>query len=73
MKVIKSVNETNRENVTTMLRDTIDAGFDAVVIVGFRLTEGTVEITSSRNTSRLEMLGALREAEHQLLTNGEPL
>lgn len=71
MKVLKSISQTNQEDAKALLLEASEQGFDSVIILGFRHKDHTVAIRSSKLHQRLEVLGALREAEHHLIRSGE--
>lgn len=71
MKAIQSIDQINREDARTMLLEAAEQGFDSVIILGFRHKEHNFAIRSSKIHQRLELLGALREAEHHVIKGGE--
>ena len=53
-----------------MLIEASEQGFDSVIVLGFMHKKHQFSIKSSSVHERLELLGALREAEHHLIMNG---
>jgi len=70
IKAIKSIEEENREDAAALLNEFIRDEYDSVIILGFRHKKHEFTIKSSRVHNRLELLGAMREAEHHLITSG---
>lgn len=70
MRAIKSITETNREDAKALLCEASEKGFDSVIVFGFRYKDHTFSVQSSKIHQRLELLGALREAEHHIINNG---
>jgi len=70
MKAIKSLEEENREDAVALLNEAISANYDSVIILGFRHKSHEFSIKSSKVHNRLELLGAMQEAEHHLIWNG---
>lgn len=73
MKAIKSVAEINRGDAKALLLEISEQEFDSVIVFGFRHKDHTFSIRSSNIHQRLELLGALREAEHHVINNGVKL
>lgn len=70
MQVIKSIEEINKADAKALLLEAAEAGFDSVVVLGFNHKAHQFSIKSSKCHERLELLGALREAEHHLIAAG---
>jgi len=70
IKAIKSIEEVNREDAVALLNEAINAEYDSDVILGFRHKSHEFSIKSSKVHNRLELLGAMREAEHHLINSG---
>jgi len=70
IKAIKSIEEENREDAVALLNEAISASYDSVIILGFRHKSHEFSIKSSRVHNRLELLGAMQEAEHHLVNSG---
>ena len=70
MRKIQSIEEKNKADAKAMLIEASEQGFDAVIVLGFMRKKHLFSIKSSSVHERLELLGALREAEHHLIMNG---
>jgi len=70
MRKIQSIEEKNKADAKAMLIEASEQGFDSVIVLGFMHKKHQFSIKSSSVHERLELLGALREAEHHLIMNG---
>lgn len=67
---IKSIEQENREDAKQLLQEAIEQEYDSVIVLGFRHKAHQFSIRSSKIHQRLELLGALREAEHHVINGG---
>jgi len=70
MRAIKSITEINQKDAKALLLEASEKGFDSVIVFGFKHKDHTFSVTSSKIHQRLELIGALREAEHHIINNG---
>ena len=57
-------------NATAILNEAIDEEPDSVIVLLFHRGTGQFKIKCSKIENRLELLGALREADNHVLVNG---